>query len=165
MSGKRKPLSEVIFNKYDSDCSSSIDITELRNCCYDLGHYLSDEELSVAIHKLDANGDGTVQYNEFLAWWREKNRFAMLTLQEGTKDTLSDCIKYFKYFDKNMDGNVTIDEFIDLHADLIKNGYGSYLTEPQADLEKLDKDKSGGISLNEYVSWLVSIGAISITKD
>lgn len=35
-----KPLSKIVFDKYDVDESGYIDVYEFKYLCYDLGHYL-----------------------------------------------------------------------------------------------------------------------------
>jgi calmodulin len=160
MLGTNKPLSRRVFDKHDEDKSGTISHSELRSLCYDLGHYLNDEELAMAVAKLDENGDGSICYNEFLVWWREVDRFEKFSLNEQQRAALSACIQYFRYFDRDCSGALTSDEFIHLHADLIKNGYGAYLSDANADLAKLDSNGDGQVCFNEYVGWLVSIGAM-----
>jgi hypothetical protein len=40
----------------------------------DLGEPLNDHELAEAVAMLDKNKDGTIQMDEFLAWWRGKKK-------------------------------------------------------------------------------------------
>jgi Ca2+-binding EF-hand superfamily protein len=42
-----------VFKKYDTDNSNTINATELKGLCYDLGYYLSDEETSATLKLLD----------------------------------------------------------------------------------------------------------------
>lgn len=133
---------------------------EFRFACYDLGHYLTEEQLSLALHKIDQNNDGAISYNEWLQWWRSNNRFGALQLSEEgvlivfplliaiirknfaeTKPSscfssvfpelqlLAEAVKYYRFFDKDNSGSLTIDEFKELYNDLIKGGYGAHLGE------------------------------------
>ena len=157
-----KPLSRVIFDQYDADKSGSISRSELRSVCYGLGHVLSQEEEALALHRLDTNGDGTISYSEFAAWWREKDRFSKFNLTDAQQTAMLQCIQYFKYFDKDASGHLSAEEFIHLHADLVRNGYGPYLSgDAHTDLKTLDKGGDGSVALDEYVGWLVGIGALS----
>ena len=157
-----KPLSRIVFEKYDADKSDSISRQELRKVCYDMGHPLSDEEEVMALGRLDTNGDGSISYSEFLAWWREKDRFAKFNLTDAQQTAILQCIQYFRYFDKDASGTLSADEFIHLHADLVRNGYGGYLSgNPEDDLQTLDTEGDGTVSLFEYAEWLIKIGAIA----
>jgi Ca2+-binding EF-hand superfamily protein len=127
-----------------------------------LGHNLTEEEEALALHRLDTNGDGSISYAEFAAWWREKDRFAKFNLTDGQQQAMLQCIQYFRYFDRDNSGALTADEFVHLHADLVRNGYGPYLSQDaHSDLKKLDHGLDGSVCLDEYVDWLVSIGALS----
>ncbi len=68
-------LSRVVFDKYDRDASGGIDSSEFRDMCYDLGHALSDAEYVLALQLLDANGDGRIEYSEFVSWWKQEVYF------------------------------------------------------------------------------------------
>lgn len=156
-----KPLVMIVFEKYDTDKSGFITHNELRNMCYDLGHYLTDGEMAMAIHKLDLNGDRKISFEEFRNWWRLIDRFSIFSLSESQTKLLSNAIEYFRYFDRNNNGSIDHQEFKSLHNDLIKNGYSNYLTNENDDFKKLDTNKNGTICFNEYIGWLVDIGIIN----
>ena len=61
----------AVFDKYDHDQSSDIDIAELKNVLEDLGVEATDERLHDAFSILDVNGDGVIAYDEFSNWWRK----------------------------------------------------------------------------------------------
>ena len=63
------PASRLIFDKYDTDKSGVIDKHELLAMCKEMGRVLSPFEHENAMRVLDSNQDGTVSYEEFLAWW------------------------------------------------------------------------------------------------
>lgn len=58
------PLSIRVFRKFDGN-SGFLDTGKLRNLCYNLGRYLSDNDLAEALKILDGNGDGKISENEF----------------------------------------------------------------------------------------------------
>lgn len=47
-----KPLSRILFDKYDKDNSGSINVKELGSLCYDKGYFLNDAELAQAMKVL-----------------------------------------------------------------------------------------------------------------
>jgi len=76
------PLSKRVFLKYDVDGSNSISFSEFRDLCSDFGYLLSDQELEMAIKLLDTNGDNVLQYEEFVKFWNNDERFNKLSLNE-----------------------------------------------------------------------------------
>ena len=60
-----KPLSQRIFEKYDTDHSGDIDVAEFHTMLRDQGIYLGEEALALAVMELDRNGDSKISYEEF----------------------------------------------------------------------------------------------------
>lgn len=56
------------FQRYDSDSSGSINLEEYKKLCVDLGW--PTDNVSKSLQSLDKNGDGVVDFNEFLIWLR-----------------------------------------------------------------------------------------------
>ncbi|XP_078160647.1 calmodulin-like 11 [Carex rostrata] len=54
------------FKVFDKDQNGLISPTELRNVMMNLGEKLSDEEVAQMISEADLDGDGYVNYNEFV---------------------------------------------------------------------------------------------------
>ena len=57
------------FKKYDADNSKFIDYAEFQNLCKDLKVALTNTEIREAMGHLDKNDDGTIQEEEFVAWY------------------------------------------------------------------------------------------------
>ena len=47
----------------------SIDTSELQNLLSKLGKYLTPDELKLAVEKIDTDGSGVIEYEEFVAWY------------------------------------------------------------------------------------------------
>eukprot|EP01098_Paradermamoeba_levis_P001040 TRINITY_DN1116_c0_g1_i2.p1 TRINITY_DN1116_c0_g1~~TRINITY_DN1116_c0_g1_i2.p1 ORF type:complete len:162 (-),score=32.87 TRINITY_DN1116_c0_g1_i2:107-592(-) len=155
-----KPLSELVFHKYDKDKTGFITVAEFGHLCYELGHYLSEEEVQIAFSDIDKDSAGTIGYPEFATWWKTANRFQKYELSDAEMQELHKCSVYFKYFDKDRTGSITAAEFGDLHADLTKNRYTTKSLEES--LKELDQSGDGSVSFNEYVHWLVRIGSLKL---
>jgi Ca2+-binding EF-hand superfamily protein len=56
------------FQRYDKDSSGSINVTEFKQLCTDL--QWSTENIGKSLAALDKNGDGVIDFNEFLIWLR-----------------------------------------------------------------------------------------------
>ncbi|KAL6042446.1 Calmodulin [Balamuthia mandrillaris] len=154
------PVSKRVFDKHDKDHSGSIDEKEFRSMCYDLGYHLSDLELKMAVKRLDMNGDGGISYEEFVHWWRTDDRFKILQLSEEEQESLASCAKYFRFFDKDDNGQLSREEFRAVHKNLVENNYTRKSFEEL--LADLDTDNDGHVSFNEYVQWLVRIGSLKV---
>ncbi|KAH8728590.1 calmodulin mutant SYNCAM64B, partial [Phaeosphaeriaceae sp. PMI808] len=55
------------FQLFDTDNSGDISYEELRHCLTDLDNLLTTAELDEMMKKCDANGDGIITYEEFVA--------------------------------------------------------------------------------------------------
>ncbi|KAJ3180925.1 hypothetical protein HDU87_001571 [Geranomyces variabilis] len=149
-----RPLSRIIFDKFDTDSSGTINVKEFRNLCYDMGYFLSDKELSLAIKLVDGDGNGEISYNEFIKWWQKENRFAALQLSPSELAELSDISLEFQRFDKDQSGTIDVREFRMLYADLVKRRMTKKTLAGM--LEELDNNRDGKVSFNEYVQWVLA---------
>merc|ERR1712139_201111 len=107
------------FDLFDTDVSGSIDTNELKVAMKALGMDAKSEEIRKLINDIDSDGDGTIDFDEFLA---------MITARKQGEDTREDLLKVFKLFDddktddelkemmdwadKDGDGVLNEDEFI-----------------------------------------------------
>jgi len=66
---QQRPLVERMFKELDADCSGVLDIFEVRQLCNDLGLDLTDEQYEVVLKKLDEDGSGEVDFDEFFDWY------------------------------------------------------------------------------------------------
>jgi Ca2+-binding EF-hand superfamily protein len=158
--GPQPPLSVRMFKKYDKDNSGSINYEEFKFLCYDLGHFLSDAELQMALKIIDADGSGEIDEKEFASWWNRSDRFGSIQLSDKELERLVIASEQFQRFDADSSGVLDRDEFAGLHALLIEQN----LTTKPLDrcLEDLDSNRDGQISFNEYVEWLNRSGAFKL---
>merc|ERR1711936_1212298 len=78
------------FSLFDSDASGAIDVRELKAAMRALGFEVKNEELKKMVTDVDNDGNGTIEFAEFLM---------MMTAKMGEKDTREDIEKVFKLFD------------------------------------------------------------------
>jgi len=143
---------ESIFRKYDTDGSKTISATELIAVCYDLGYYLTPEESDVALKLLDKDGRGSIDFKEFLQFWRDSDKFKKL--DESQTERVQQAIAYFRFFDKKNCGSVSHDEYASLHADLIKNNLLPASVTVAHGLETMDENRDGKVEFNEFMDYL-----------
>merc|ERR1719378_1437060 len=78
------------FSLFDSDASGMIDVRELKAAMRAFGFEVKNEELKKMVTDIDNDGNGTIEFVEFLQ---------MMTGKMGEKDTREDIEKVFKLFD------------------------------------------------------------------
>merc|ERR1712094_168083 len=75
------------FSLFASDASGMIDVRELKAAMRALGFEVKNEELMKMVTDIDNDGNGTIEFSEFLQ---------MMTGKMGEKDTREDIEKVFK---------------------------------------------------------------------
>merc|ERR1711966_419437 len=86
------------FSLFDSDASGMIDIRELKAAMRALGFEVKNEELKKMVADVDNDGNGTIEFAEFLG---------MMTGKMGEKDSREDIEKVFKMFDDDNSTKIT----------------------------------------------------------
>lgn len=89
-----------LFKSIDADNSGTITVEELRKALAQWGHKISDVELSQLMAIADVDGDGLIDYNEFVA--------ATMHLSKLEKEELLQ--KAFRQLDKDGSGSISLDE-------------------------------------------------------
>merc|ERR1712014_506132 len=87
------------FNLFDADASGAIDVRELKAAMRALGFEVKKEELKKMISDIDNDGNGSIEFAEFLE---------MMTGKMGEKDTREDIEKVFKLFDDDNTGKISL---------------------------------------------------------
>jgi len=139
------PISQIMFNKYDTDHSGHITIEEFRSMSYDLGYYLSDTELDLAVKTLDKTGSGKINYNDFQSWWKSSDRWNKVKLTDENMTLLSALSGQFQLFDKNKSGSINKDEFKNFWTEVTKSKKVSEVEEREI-FEQLDSNKDKQIT-------------------
>jgi Ca2+-binding EF-hand superfamily protein len=147
-----KPLSRIIFDKFDVDNSGDISINELQAMALQFGVWLSGDALEVAMRTIDSNGDGHITYNEFLNWYRNTPGFNSLALDDVTLKRRQALASVFTNYDLDKNGILDRNEFASLHAELVRLGVTKKSLENA--IEDIDTNSDGVIQFNELANWL-----------
>merc|ERR1712224_984001 len=83
------------FSLFDSDASGAIDVRELKAAMRALGFEIKNEELKKMVSDIDNDGNGTIEFAEFLG---------MMTDDEELQDMINQT-------DRDGDGAINADEF------------------------------------------------------
>ncbi|XP_074358709.1 calmodulin-like protein 3 [Apium graveolens] len=129
-----------VFHMFDRNGDGKITKKELSDSLQNLGMFLSDKEVVQMIDKIDVNGDGFVDMEEFGALYQ--------TIMDE-KDEEEDMREAFNVFDQNRDGYITVDELRSVLASLgLKQGRTE--EDCKAMIKKVDVDGDGKVNFLEF---------------
>ncbi|KAK3578254.1 hypothetical protein CHS0354_011576 [Potamilus streckersoni] len=137
----RKQLKEFkkTFDMFDKDQNGKISGSELSQAFRLQGQYLSDKEISQIIREVDKDGNGQIDFEEFVSLMTCKCR-------EISKEE-AEMREAFKVFDRNGDGKISCKELRS-----VLQSIGETMTEAEfRDLmREADLDGDGSISYEEF---------------
>lgn len=122
-----------MFISIDTDKSGTITVDELRQGLKEKGELLPDTDLQKLMSNMDVDGNGVIDYEEFVA--------ATMNLYKLENENL---LKAFQKFDADNSGYITKDELVTALKD----------REDELDIEQIlaevDKDNDGKIDYEEF---------------
>lgn len=129
-----------VFQMFDRNGDGKITKKELSDSLKNLGIYISDNELVQMIEKIDINGDGYVDIDEFGSLYQ--------TIMDE-RDEEEDMREAFNVFDQNGDGYITVEE---LRSVLVSLGLkqGRTVEDCKLMIKKVDVDGDGMVNYNEF---------------
>lgn len=92
---------KAAFKFFDKDGNGTVEPNEIGEVMNVLGLDVSDEDLADIMVDLDENGDGVMDFDEFVA---------MMDRRMSIRSQRAEIEETFKVFDKNGDGKITFDE-------------------------------------------------------
>ncbi|EFJ14562.1 hypothetical protein SELMODRAFT_413463 [Selaginella moellendorffii] len=127
------------FSLFDKDGDGSITTKELGIVMRSLGQNPSDTELLDMINEVDVDGNGTIDWTEFLVLMARKMKDA---------DAEEDLKEAFTVLDRNRDGFIT-----EIELKHVMHQLGESFTDEEiADMvREADTDKDGKVSYPEFV--------------
>ncbi|KAF2537153.1 hypothetical protein F2Q68_00018663 [Brassica cretica] len=128
---------------FDKDGDGRITQTELNESFKNLGIIIPENELSQMIEKIDVNGDGCVDVEEFGELYKS------IMVQEEDEIGDEDMKEAFNVFDQNGDGFITVDELKTVLSSLgLKQG--KTLEECRKMIIQVDGDGDGRVNYKEF---------------
>ncbi|CAI8613838.1 unnamed protein product [Vicia faba] len=129
-----------IFQMFDKNGDGRITKKELSDSLQNLGICISEKDLITMIEKIDVNGDGFVDIDEFGELYQ--------TIMDD-KDEEEDIKEAFNVFDQNGDGFITGEELSAVLSSLgLKNGKS--LEDCKNMIKKVDVDGDGMVNFKEF---------------
>ena len=129
-----------VFQMFDRNGDGRITKKELNDSLENLGIFIPDKELGQMIERIDVNGDGCVDIDEFGELYQ--------TIMDE-RDEEEDMREAFNVFDQNRDGFITVEELGTVLASLgLKQG--RTLDECKKMIMKVDVDGDGMVNYKEF---------------
>lgn len=132
------------FKLFDKDGDGTVSTNELGVVMRSLGQNPTDEELHAMINEVDEDGNGEIDFDEFLS---------MIAKKMGDIDSEDDLIQAFVIFDSNRTGYITTKEFRDVMMNLGERLTYDEVTEM---IIAADKNSTGRINYREFCALLAS---------
>merc|ERR1711934_495533 len=128
------------FEMFDIDRSGSIDVRELKAAIKALGMDVSADELKKMVGDVDKDGNGTIEFAEFLG---------MMTAKMSNTATDEEIAKCFKLFDHDATGTISLKNL--LHARSILGMDDVSDAQLENMLKQADRSGRGEISLADFI--------------
>ncbi|EYU46253.1 hypothetical protein ABFS82_04G059600 [Erythranthe guttata] len=125
------------FDMMDSGKRGKVNLEELKVGLQKLGHQISDPDIQILMEAADVDGDGTLNYGEFVA--------VLVHLRKMAND--EHLHKAFAFFDRNRSGYIEIEELRDALSDEDNANSEEVIS---AIMHDVDTDKDGRISFEEF---------------
>ncbi|KAL6563759.1 Calcium-dependent protein kinase 8 [Orobanche gracilis] len=129
------------FDMMDTGKKGKINFEEFKIGLHKLGHQIADTDIQILMEAADVDGDGTLNYAEFLA--------VSVHLRKMAND--EHLHKAFAFFDRNGSGYIEIEELRDALSD---EGDASNEEVIVAIMHDVDTDKDGRISYEEFATMM-----------
>lgn len=132
------------FSLFDKDGDGTITTKELGTVMRSLGQNPTEAELQDMINEVDADGNGTIDFPEFLTLMARKMK---------DTDSEEELIEAFKVFDRDGNGLISAAELRHVMTNL-----GEKLTDEEVDemIREADIDGDGQINYEEFVGMMLA---------
>ena len=132
------------FEIFDKDKDGYITIKELGEIMKQLGQVPSETELQDMINEVDVDGNGNIDFKEFLGLMARKMR---------DTDTEEELIEAFKVFDRDGNGLISTNELKHVMLSL-----GEKITDEEVEemVKEADIDGDGFINYEEFVRMIIN---------
>lgn len=132
------------FEIFDKDKNGNISQKELATVMRNLGQNPTEVELTEMINEVDIDGNGTIDFREFLG---------LMVRKMKDTDIDEELLEAFKVFDRDGNGYITSQELKNVMTNL-----GEFLTPDEVEelVKEADLDGDGQINYEEFIKLMMS---------
>ncbi|XP_052187213.1 probable calcium-binding protein CML25 [Diospyros lotus] len=141
-----------VFNKFDVNGDGKISSSELGSILGSIGHTATDAELEAMIRAVDADGDGFIDFDEFVA---------LNTNDVDSDEVLENLKEAFSVFDIDKNGSISADELQNVFRSL---GEDCSISECRKMIDGADSNGDGLISFEEFKTMMIRGSRFSTTE-
>ncbi|XP_020595000.1 calmodulin-like protein 3 [Phalaenopsis equestris] len=146
-----------VFQLFDRNGDGSITKKELSDSLRNLGIHIPDTELQSMIDKIDANGDGCIDIDEFGVLYE-----TIMDERGGDEDEEEDMREAFNVFDQNGDGFISVEELRSVLSSLgLKQGRTVEACRQM--IRNVDADGDGMVNFKEFKQMMRGGGFAALT--
>ncbi|XP_028804223.1 calmodulin-alpha-like isoform X1 [Neltuma alba] len=134
------------FSLIDRDSDGFITVDEMASIVQSLDGNPTKEEIREMITEVDIDGNGSIDFEEFLTIMGRKMKFQQENLTEELKEA-------FKVFDRDEDGYISASELRHVMTNM-----GERLTDEEAEqmIKEADLDGDGLVSYEEFARMMMA---------
>ncbi|KAK7335836.1 hypothetical protein VNO80_27909 [Phaseolus coccineus] len=142
-----------VFQMFDRNGDGRITKKELNDSLENLGIFIPDKELTLMIERIDVNGDGCVDIDEFGELYQN-------IMDDRNEE--EDMREAFNVFDQNGDGYITVEELRTVLSSLgLKQG--RTVEDCKKMIMKVDVDGDGMVDYKEFKQMMKGGGFSALT--
>ncbi|XP_047311751.1 calmodulin-like protein 3 [Impatiens glandulifera] len=145
-----RPELAAVFATFDRNKDGLITKQELAESLRGSGMEMSDEDISDEFKKVDSNGDGLIDLEEFCGIFESKE----INKGEGEKGD-EELRGAFDVFDGNGDGLITVEELGLMMSSLGFIKEGNSLNKCREMIKSVDKDGDGMVNFEEFKKMMM----------
>ncbi|XP_010525867.1 PREDICTED: calmodulin-like protein 7 [Tarenaya hassleriana] len=139
-----------VFQMFDKNGDGRITKEELSDYLESLGLFIPDKDLTQMICKIDENGDGCVDMDEF-----ESLYMSIMDENDEEDDGMKDA---FNVFDQDGDGFITVEELKSVMGGSLELKQGKTLEDCKKMIIQVDVDGDGRVNYKEFLHMMKGSG-------
>ncbi|KAL6221660.1 hypothetical protein ACLB2K_005056 [Fragaria x ananassa] len=143
------PELKRVFATFDKNSDGFITKQELKESLKNIRVFMSDEEVDEMVKKVDANGDGLIDFSEFCLLCQGQSILSGEEEAGNEVEQEEELKEAFDVFDKDKDGLISVEE---LGVVLCSLGLreGNRVEACKEMVKKVDKDGDGMVNFDEF---------------